>query len=132
MAGHKGYAIAMMVDVLSGVLTGSGFLSQVHSPYKTAEKSNCGHFMIAINIEAFQPLAQFNARMEEYIAELKSVPLAKGHDEVFYPGEIEANNNLSNRRDGLVLPDDTLADLARVARECRLESKLPFVPSKPA
>ena len=132
MAGHKGYAIAMMVDVLSGVLTGSGFLSQVHSPYKTAEKSNCGHFMIAINIEAFQPLAQFNARMEEYIAELKSVPLAKGHDEVFYPGEIEANNNLSNRRDGLVLPDDTLADLARIARECRLESKLPFVPSKPA
>lgn len=79
MAGHKGYAIAMMVDVLSG----SGFLSQVHSPYKTAEKSNCGHFMIAINIEAFQPLAQFNTRMEQYIAELKSVPLAKGHDEVF-------------------------------------------------
>ena len=57
MAEHKGYAIAMMVDVLSGVLTGSGFLSQVHSPYKTAEKSNCGHFMIAIDIEAFQPLA---------------------------------------------------------------------------
>jgi LDH2 family malate/lactate/ureidoglycolate dehydrogenase len=59
MAGYKGYAIAMMVDVLSGVLTGSGFLSQVHSPYKTAEKSNCGHFMIAINIEAFQPLKDF-------------------------------------------------------------------------
>ena len=88
--------------------------------------------MIAINIEAFQPLAQFNARMEEYIAELKSVPLAKGHDEVFYPGEIEANNNVSNRRDGLLLPDDTLVDLARIARECRLESKLPFVPVKPA
>jgi len=115
-----------MVDVLSGVLTGSGFLSQVHSPYKTAEKSNCGHFMIAINIEAFQPLAQFNARMEEYIAELKSVPLAKGHDEVFYPGEIEANNNVANRRDGLLLPEDTLADLARIARETGLMDKLPF------
>ena len=126
MAGHKGYALAMMVDVLSGVLTGSGFLSQVHSPYKTAEKSNCGHFMIAINIEAFQPLADFNARMEQYIAEIKSVPLAKGHDEVFYPGEIEANNNVANRRDGLLLPDDTLADLARIARECGLESQLPF------
>ena len=126
MAGHKGYALAMMVDVLSGVLTGSGFLSQVHSPYKTAEKSNCGHFMIAINIEAFQPLAKFNARMEEYIAELKSVPLAKGHDAVFYPGEIEANNDIANRRDGLALPDDTLADLARIARETGLTGKLPF------
>ena len=127
MAGHKGYALAMMVDVLSGVLTGSGFLSQVHSPYKTDEKSNCGHFMIAINIEAFQPLAAFNARMEEYIAELKSVPLAKGHDAVFYPGEIEANNDTANRRDGLLLPDDTLADLARIARATGLEEKLPFV-----
>jgi LDH2 family malate/lactate/ureidoglycolate dehydrogenase len=125
MAGHKGYALAMMVDVLSGVLTGSGFLSQVHSPYKTAEKSNCGHFMIAINIEAFQPLAEFNTRMEEYIAELKSVPLAKGHDEVFYPGEIEANNDIANRRDGLLLPEDTLADLVRIARETGLTDRLP-------
>jgi len=125
MAGHKGYALAMMVDVLSGVLTGSGFLSQVHSPYKTAEKSNCGHFMIAINIEAFQPLAEFNTRMEEYIAELKSVPLAKGHDEVFYPGEIEANNDVEYRRDGLLLPEDTLADLVRIARETGLTDRLP-------
>ena len=126
MAGHKGYAIAMMVDVLSGVLTGSGFLSDVHSPYKTAEKSNCGHFMIAVNIEALQPLAQFNARMEQYIAELKSVPLAKGHDEVFYPGEIEANNDIDNRRDGLLLPADTLENLASIARDSGLTGLLPF------
>jgi LDH2 family malate/lactate/ureidoglycolate dehydrogenase len=64
--------------------------------------------------------------MEQYIAELKSVPLAKGHDEVFYPGEIEANNNLANRRDGLLLPEDTLNDLARIAKETGLTAKLPF------
>jgi LDH2 family malate/lactate/ureidoglycolate dehydrogenase len=116
----------MMVDVLSGVLTGSGFLSQVHSPYKTAEKSNCGHFMIAVNIEALQPLAQFNARMEQYIEELKSVPLAKGHDEVFYPGEIEFNNDRENRRAGIVLPEDTRASLAAIAADTGLGSKLPF------
>jgi LDH2 family malate/lactate/ureidoglycolate dehydrogenase len=126
MAEHKGYAIAMMVDVLSGVLTGSGFLTQVHSPYKTAEKSNCGHLFIAANIEAFQPLVQFNARMEEYIAEVKSVPRAQGFDEVFYPGEIEARNNERNRTDGLELPEDTLADLKRIAKDMGLHAKLPF------
>lgn len=124
MAEHKGYAIASMVDILSGVLTGSGFLSQVHSPYKTAEKSNCGHLMIALNIEAFQPLAQFNARMKEWITEVKSVPLAQGCEEVFYPGEMESNNNARNRRDGLLFPDDTLTDLKRIARETQLESLL--------
>lgn len=126
MAEHKGYAIAVMVDMLSGVLTGSGFLSAVHSPYKTAEKSNCGHLMIALDIEAFQPLAQFNARMEQYISELKSVPLAKGYDEVFYPGEIEARNDIRNRKEGIQFPEDTLADLRRIARETGLESKFPL------
>ena len=126
MAEHKGYAIAAMVDLMSGVLTGSGFLSAVHSPYKTAEKSNCGHLMIAIDIEAFQPLADFNARMEQYVTEIKSVPTAQGFDEVFYPGEIEARNDAKNREEGLALPEDTLADLQRIAKETGLESKLPF------
>jgi LDH2 family malate/lactate/ureidoglycolate dehydrogenase len=126
MAEHKGYAIAVAVDVLSGVLTGSGFLSAVHSPYKTAEKSNCGHLALALNIEAFRPLAEFNARMEQYIEELKSVPLAKGFDEVFYPGKIEVRNDARLRGEGLLLPEDTLADLRRIAQETGLEAKLPF------
>jgi LDH2 family malate/lactate/ureidoglycolate dehydrogenase len=126
MAGHKGYAIAAMVDMMSGVLTGSGFLSAVHSPYKTAQKSNCGHMMIAMNIEAFQPLAQFHRRMEAFIGELKSVPLAKGYDEVFYPGEMEARNDAKNRTLGLALPEDTRADLQRIARATGLEAKLPL------
>ena len=126
MAEHKGYAIAVIVDVLSGVLTGSGFLSAVHSPYKTAEKSNCGHLIVALNIEAFQPLAQFNARMEQYVSELKSVPLAKGTNEVFYPGEMEAANDVRNRREGLLLPADTLVSLSKIARETGLVSQLPF------
>ena len=126
MAEHKGYAIAAMVDMLSGVLTGSGFLSAVHSPYKTAEKSNCGHFMVAINIAAMQPLAEFNARMEQWVAEIKSVPLAKGFDEVFYPGEMEARNDQRNRAQGITFPDDTIADLKRIAAEAGLQSLLPI------
>jgi len=69
---------------------------------------------------------EFNARMEQYIAEIKAVPLAQGCDEVFYPGEIEARNDVRNRSEGLLFPDDTLADLARIARDTKLESKLPL------
>jgi LDH2 family malate/lactate/ureidoglycolate dehydrogenase len=127
MAEHKGYAIATMVDMLSGVLTGSGFLSAVHSPYKTEERSNCGHLMIAMNIEAFQPLAEFNARMERFIGEIKAVPLAQGFTEVFYPGEIEARNDVKNRNEGLLYPEDTVTALARIADETGLEARLPWV-----
>lgn len=126
MAGHKGYAIATLVDMMSGVLTGSAFLSGVHGPYDADQRSGAGHFIIAVDIAAMQPMAEFGARMEAFIAELKSVPLAKGHDEVFYPGEIEARNDERNRREGLRLPEDTRADLARIAAETGLADRLPF------
>ncbi|HEX4328719.1 MAG TPA: Ldh family oxidoreductase, partial [Burkholderiales bacterium] len=112
--------------MMSGVLTGSGFLSAVSSPYKTANKSNCGHMMIAMNISAFLPLEKFIERMGAFVTEIKSVPLAKGVEEVFYPGEMEDRANERNRRDGLSLPQDTMNDLARIAKECGLEAKLPF------
>ena len=128
MAEHKGYAIAVMVDMLSGVLTGSGFLSSVHSPYRTSEKSNCGHLMVAMNIEAFQPLEKFQTRMEDFVEELKSVPKAPGHDEVFYPGEIEAANDDRHRREGVLLAEDTLASLKKIGEETGLGDALPFCP----
>lgn len=117
MAGHKGYAIGVMVDMLSGVLSGSAFLDDVHGPYDPVNRSGAGHFFAAFNLEAFQPRAQFDARMEEYIARLKAVPVAAGHEGVYYPGELEARNDASNRQHGLVLPADTLADLERVGRQ---------------
>ena len=59
--------------------------------------------------------------MERYIAELKSVPLAQGFDEVVYPGEIEARNDARNRVAGLHLPEDTLADLRKLGAEYTID-----------
>jgi LDH2 family malate/lactate/ureidoglycolate dehydrogenase len=122
MAQHKGYAIAVMMDMLSGVLTGSAFGSAVHGPYQTEHRSGAGQFMIALDIAAIQPLAEFGDRMDRYIAELKSVPLAQGFEEIVYPGEIEARNDVRNRADGLLLPEDTLADLRTLAAEFNLQA----------
>ena len=118
MAGHKGYAIALTVDLLSGVLSGSAFLSAVNGPYKTDLRSGAGHFITAYDIRAFQPLAEFNVRMEAFIAELKGVPLAEGSEEVFYPGEMEARADERQRREGIELPEDTIADLERIGADC--------------
>lgn len=126
MAGHKGYAIAVVMDMLSGVLTGSAFGTGVHGPYQTEHRSGAGQFMVALDIAAIQPLAEFEARMDRLIAELRSVPLAQGFEEVVYPGEIEARNDVRSRAEGLLLPPDTLADLSKLASETGLTSRLPF------
>ncbi|MBV9082104.1 MAG: Ldh family oxidoreductase, partial [Acidobacteriaceae bacterium] len=122
MAGHKGYGIAVMMDVLSGVLTGSKFGTQVFGPYQPENRSGCGHLIIALNIEAIQPLSEFISRMETLIQELKSTPCASGVEEVFYPGELEARNDDRNRRAGLVLPANTMSDLRKLAAETGLSS----------
>src|SRR5947209_4491978 len=82
--------------------------------------------LIALNIEAMQPLAEFNTRMEVLIAQIKSVPLAQGSIKSATRGEIEARNAAQNRRDGLALLEDTLRDLAKSVGEYALQDELPF------
>jgi len=106
-----------MMDVLSGVLTGSGFGAAVSGPYQSEHRSRAGHLFIALNIDAFMPLGQFTERMERLIAELKSVPRADGVDEIYFPGEPEARTEARALRDGVELPARTVADLDALADE---------------
>ncbi|MGH3095552.1 MAG: Ldh family oxidoreductase [Streptosporangiales bacterium] len=122
MAEHKGYAISLMMDVLSGVLTGSGFGSAVTGPYQSESRSRCGHLYLALRIDAFLPGDEFRERMNALVGELKSVPPAPGFDAVLYPGEVEDRAECQNRREGLLLPDETVADLSRLATESGVEA----------
>jgi LDH2 family malate/lactate/ureidoglycolate dehydrogenase len=120
MAGHKGYGISVVMDMLSGVLSGGAWGAGVNGPYQAEKRSGAGHFMIVINIAAMQPLAQFEQRMEAFVDELHAGPLAQNTEAIFYPGEIEARNDKANRTEGLLLPADTLADLAHLSDQLGL------------
>lgn len=115
MAGHKGYAISTLMDVLSGVLSGSGFGRAITGPYVPEGRSGVGHLALAIDIRATRPLADFEADMERMIADLKSTPRSPEAEEIFYPGEIEARNDIRARATGITLPESTVADLVREA-----------------
>ena len=115
-----------MVDVLAGVLTGSGSGAQVSGPYQADKPSRCGHLMIAMDVAAFQPPDEFAMRMEQLVSAIKAVPVAAGFDEVFYPDEIEARNDAKHRAQGITLPDDTSADLTKIAAATGLRSLLHF------
>jgi LDH2 family malate/lactate/ureidoglycolate dehydrogenase len=117
IGGHKGYAISFMMDVLSGILSGSEFASGVAGPYQAERESGYGHLVIVLNIEAFIGLDEFTSRVEQLIDEVKASPLAPGTDEIFYPGEPEARAEAANLRDGLVLPEATVAELVTLADE---------------
>jgi LDH2 family malate/lactate/ureidoglycolate dehydrogenase len=115
MAGHKGYGIAFMMDVLSGVLTGSSYATGVTGPYVPDRRSGCGHLVIALHVDAFLDRAEFDRRIDDLIDLTKAVPLAPGADGVFHPGEIE---DRAARGDGVLLPERTIADLRELAAGC--------------
>ena len=118
MAGHKGYAIAFLMDVLSGALTGSSVGTGVHGPYEPDAHSGAGHLFLALDPAAFGDEAGYTARVEQLIAEVKGVPLAQGFDEVFLPGEVEDRAEAAARAaGGVLLPEQSLADLRTLAAE---------------
>jgi LDH2 family malate/lactate/ureidoglycolate dehydrogenase len=118
MAGHKGYAIAFMMDVLSGALTGSSVASAVHGPYEAEERSGCGHLFLALDPAAFGDRAGYEARVTQLIEDVKGVPLAQGFDEVFYPGEVEDRAEAATlAAGGISLATESLAGLRTLATE---------------
>ena len=117
MAGHKGYAISVMMDMLSGVLSGGGFGAEITGPYASTGASNVGHLAIAIDVAACRTLAAFERDMERMIEALKAGPRAPGVDEIFYPGELEARSEAALRAGGAPIPEATVETLNAGARE---------------
>ena len=90
MAAHKGYGLAIMVEILTSVITGSGMLSEVTSwNLDLKSRNNAGHAFIAIDISKMIPMELFEKRIESMINELKNAPKAKHAEKIFVPGEME-------------------------------------------
>ncbi|MFE7707594.1 Ldh family oxidoreductase [Streptomyces sp. NPDC057486] len=123
MAGHKGYGISFVMDVLSGVLTGSGYATDVAGPYVPDQLSRCGHLILALRIGAFLPEQDFAARIDDLISRTKVVPKAPGVAEILYPGEPEARAERGGRADGVRLPERTVAELSDLGASCGVPFK---------
>jgi LDH2 family malate/lactate/ureidoglycolate dehydrogenase len=80
--GHKGFGMALMVEVLAGVLTGAQFGAEA-----SATNGREGHFFLALNPELFLPRSRFEERMAELARQVTGGARAEGVDELFVPGE---------------------------------------------
>ena len=112
--GAKGYGLSLMVEILSGVLSGAGFSDQVKSTYTNFKsKSDSGHCMIAINIAHFLSLTEFYSRFETLISLLKA---SNPKDDVLLPGEVRWKNFDRNTNSGLLISPSAIADLDAISK----------------
>jgi ureidoglycolate dehydrogenase (NAD+) len=122
MAGHKGYGIALLIEVLSGVLTGAGVTKGVGSWIfgDPARPTNHGAAFLAIDIGSIVPRDVYASRVEALIREIHAAPTADGVDRVLLPGEREWSHRRRAMEHGIDLPPDVVAKLAQLARESGL------------
>ena len=114
MAGHKGYALALMVEGLSGVLSGAAIGSDVGSMYKNLDrKQDVGHFFCLLDIAAFMDQSRFGDRMSSMVQRLKANKLRPGADQILIPGERSARAAAENDRNGVALSPETVVELER-------------------
>ena len=118
MAGHKGYALALLVEVLSSVLSGAAIGPDIGSMYKNLNrKQDVGHFFCLLDIEAFLDIAEFKRRIDETIDRIKSCRRRPGVEEILIPGERSARKTRKSLEDGVLLDSATFDELRQLSLE---------------
>jgi ureidoglycolate dehydrogenase (NAD+) len=122
MAGHKGYGLALLVEILSAGLTGAGMRDEVKSwVLEPSEPANQGHAFIAINVSQIMPIQEFKHRMDRLIREIKASPKARGSERIYLPGEMEWERRDEALDKGMFLPEDVVASLLGLAEDLDLD-----------
>jgi ureidoglycolate dehydrogenase (NAD+) len=107
---HKGYALAMMVEILCAHLAGVPFARHVTQMYGELDKPrNLGHFMLALDIAKFTDAAVFRAQIDLLLREIHA-------ESALAPGEPERLNVERRSKNGLPLGEGTLGELNALAR----------------
>jgi ureidoglycolate dehydrogenase (NAD+) len=114
--GYKGYGLALIVDLLAGVLSGAAYLTHVNSWLDDPEKpGNLGHFFIAIDTRVLGSTEWLAKRMADFDAIVHGTPRADPATAVRLPGEIELDRLERHRRDGVAVDPALVARLEALA-----------------
>jgi ureidoglycolate dehydrogenase (NAD+) len=119
-AGHKGYGIGLLIEILSAVLSGAAVTKRVGSWLfgDMSAPTNHGAAFLVINVGAIMELPKFHRRIAALVEEIHAEPTADGSPPLMLPGEMEWKNRRRALTEGIPLPEDVLAYLAETAEEC--------------
>jgi LDH2 family malate/lactate/ureidoglycolate dehydrogenase len=117
LGGHKGYDLAILVDILSGILSGSDYGPHLAGFWGTERPSNIGHFFMAFRPDLVTPVGEFRERMDGLIRELKETPTAPGAERVLVAGQPEDEATERHKIAGVPLDAKTVEGLRALSAE---------------
>jgi LDH2 family malate/lactate/ureidoglycolate dehydrogenase len=124
IGGYKGYGIALAIDLLCGVMTGSSYGS--HFPGFLADNferpTDVGSIFAALDVESFMDLKAFEANIDRALREIKACTKADGVSRIYVPGEIEFETRAERLKNGIPIPEAVVKDFVALGQEL----KVPF------
>jgi ureidoglycolate dehydrogenase (NAD+) len=118
LGGYKGYALALMVEVLCGVLSGAGVRHGVGGLYTGVDvPQDVGHFHLALDPERTVGRSRFEAVLGGLLDELRAIPPAPGFEEVLVPGDPEDRARVERERSGVPIEPALWRTLQELSRE---------------
>ena len=115
IGGYKGTALAMIMGILSSMLSGAAYGTELGDMERGPEAGRDGHFFLAIAVERFEDVDRFKERVDAAIRQIHAAKPAPGVERVYAPGELEFLTAQRCEREGIPLTGPTLADLRRAA-----------------
>ena len=120
LGGYKGVCLSVMMDLLCGVLSNTGFPdASVPNPvYDKAQR--VAHFFMAIDVQRFLPLDVFKSLVESYSKKFHAIPRREGVDRLYMPGEIEYETYCDRIKNGLVFSQAEMDQLNEAADQFKV------------
>lgn len=124
LRGYKGYGLGLLVDIFSGVLSGSMFGAAVGN---LTAPAGVGHFFAALRIDGFRDVESFKQDMDRLMDELQNAPKEAGQERIYIHGEKEFENAERYTREGVPLLESTVASLHEAAKQAGITFDLEVV-----
>lgn len=120
MAGAKGYALALMIEVLAAVLSGAAWGPQVRSPYNDwTAPTDSGLWCLALDLAPLMTAAEYSVRLGALLAALRAMPASSG-EQIRVPGERRAQVRAEREAGGIPIEEATRRELDALAAEAGL------------
>ena len=122
--GHKGYGLALAVEIFSAVLPGALYSNRVYPKNEQGKPlpSGIGHFFGAIRIDAFRPEDEFKRDMDDLIRRLKDAPKSDGAERIYIHGEKETEETERRVKNGIPLNRKVAEELRSIAKQLGIGS----------
>lgn len=124
IAGPKGSALAIIIDIIAGMLSGSRFGLEVKTFHKLEGITGIGVFCMAIDINKFYDLDCFCSMIDSYIGSIKNLKKVKNISEVYLPGELEFISEQKSRKGGIKLDSPIIESLNDILEKLGSNLKL--------